>query len=329
MEPFERFEEAWSKWAGVNNVVGCSSGTAALHLALEAMRLPLGSEVIVPDYSMVACARAVVLAGHTPVFCDVTPDRLVLCPEPMETCITDKTRAVIAVASYGRMVNMPAVSELAEKYSLKVIEDLAEAHGVPPHPNTDAACWSFYKNKIIAGEEGGAVSFKNIHHAARAKSLRSIGFTPEHNYTHIPRGHNYRLSNAHATLILDSIASTHDDGARRLTERIYDQAMPVEWRMPRRDAVWVYDFRIPGLTETEQAGLVGQLQATGLAARYGFRPLSSQEEFRGSSRVPTPNSYQARYEVVSLPILPAHRLIRVGEQFSETPAGKILRKFKS
>jgi len=313
MQAYERLETAFAQWAGVENVVGCSSGTAALHLALEALQLPPGSEVILPDYTMVACARAVTLAGLTPIFVDVDAKTLLIDPLKVEEVLEQhpapryqKQRVIMAVHVYGRRCNMEALSELADKYDLFLIEDLAEAHGVEPHPGTDAACWSFYKNKIIHGEEGGAVAFRDPKAAKMARSLRTLGFTEAHDYTHIPRGHNYRLSNAHAELILASLHNATSELRRRQEMCAYlDRWCLPEWKQPAREVCWVYDLRIPNLDYSKQRGLVEYLRASGIPARYGFKPMTFLEEYvpeRNNSK--TPHSYDASREVIYLQLDP-------------------------
>lgn len=319
MESYERFEKEWARWAGVENVVACSSGTAALHLALEALRLPQGSEVILPDYTMVACARAVTLAGLVPVFIDCGKD-LLIDPELISQYVDKHPSkwlkqpvAIMPVHVYGRSCNMPAIHDIAAKYDLAVIEDLAEAHGIPPHPNTDAACWSFYKNKIVAGEEGGAISFTGGREPeyALAKKLRSLGFTEEHDYTHIPRGHNYRMSNSHAKIILDSTTNrwgclqdaTANLGHRREVEGWYDKFCPQEWCQPKRDAVWVYDLRISNLLYLQRP-VIEALRNVGIAARYGFKPMSTQEEYKTCRKVGGNEALSASKEVIYLPVQP-------------------------
>ena len=189
MHPHEQLEQRLEKtpWVGGKYAVACNSGTAALHLALEALQLPPG-EVIVPNYCMVAVARAVVLAGHTPVFVDCHPDTLLTDNDRWPLMVdATKYRATMVVHNYGREAYRP--------YDTMIIEDLAEAHGIVPDLRS-VACWSFYKNKIVAGQEGGAVAFPKRKQADLARQLRCIGFTPEHDYTHIPRGHNYRLADS-------------------------------------------------------------------------------------------------------------------------------------
>ena len=300
MLPHEELEEKFGSWLQVPNVVACSSGTAALHLALESLKLPPG-EVILCDYNMVACARAVALAGLRPVFVDCD-EKLLIDPDLVADAVTKDTVAIIATHVYGRRCDMAAINQIADKHQVCVVEDLAEAHGVKPHPQTDAACWSFYRNKVVAGEEGGAVSFLSEAAAKLARSLRTLGFTDAHDYTHRPRGHNYRMSSLHASAVLESLryvkSSLH---YRRLVESWYDAGCPSEWKQPQRDVVWVYDVRIPGLTAQKQASVVANLRRRGVEARYGFKPMTTLAEFLEE---PSPNirARSAAREVIYLPV---------------------------
>lgn len=279
MEAYQELEKRFGEWTGCDNpnTVAVSSGTSALHVALEALELPQGSEIIIPDFTMVACPRAAVMAGLKPVFVDCGPD-LLIDTSLLKYALRDKTKAIMAVHIYGRRCNMVAIHSFAGLHGLKVIEDLAEIHGVKPHTDTDAACWSFYRNKIIAGEEGGMIAFKSQHAEDRARSLRSLGFTPEHDFNHIPRGVNARMSNAHAELIIASLkAYEWNYQKRRVIESLYNSFIPLEWKMPKRDAVWVYDILCPRGIDT--ARLVKNLNEGGCAARLGFKPMSKQKEF--------------------------------------------------
>jgi perosamine synthetase len=304
MFPHELLETAFEEFTDNRKVVACSSGTAALHLALETLDLPYGSEVILPDFTMVACARAVMLAGLMPVFVDVKAD-LTMDPRLVEKACTIHTSAIMAVHMYGRRCNMDAIAEIAAKKQAYLLEDLAEAHGVRPHEDTDAACWSFYKNKIIGGEEGGAVAFLEPEFTYRARQLRSLGFTEDHDYMHIPRGHNYRMSDSHAQLILDSIAKYDINLAeRRRLEAMYDKLLVPNWRMPEREAPWVYDIRMPGLSRTNQKRLVQFVQSAGIAARMSFLPMTGQAEFSRARRELNGTSRTASQEVLYLPLTP-------------------------
>lgn len=298
------YQELEVKWAEFNDLdpagmVACSSGTAALHLALEALRLPPGSEVITSDFNMIAVPRAITLAGLTPMFVDCREDLLI---DP-EWALPGFPTIVTHV--YGRRV---LVEHLASPG--RIIEDLAEAHGIKPHDTTDAACWSFYKNKIVAGEEGGAVWFRDPENNKRARSLRSLGFTDAHDFNHIPRGHNYRLANSLANKILTSLSLYKDNyGGRRASEATYDAVCPAEWKMPPRDAPWVYDLRVRGdylpYTPPElQNKIVRTLREAGIEARHAFKPMSEQEEFKNCIKVGGGNATRLSHEVIYLPLLP-------------------------
>lgn len=329
MEAYERLETEWAAFNGLDpaGMVACASGTAALHLALEALQLPPGSEVVTCDFNMIAVPRAVAMTGLTPVFVDCRADDLLMDPRHLEELgSTTADRALIAVHVYGRQCPMEAVGWWCKHHgpitkNEWLIEDLAEAHGVAPNRYTDAACWSFYQNKIVAGCEGGAVWFRDPARAALARQLRSLGFTAAHDFNHVPRGHNYRMSNAHAELILASLERYPANLARRrMLEEACDEACPPEWRMPRRDAPWVYDLRIPGMTVLQQDAVVNALKMAGIAARHAFKPMSWQDEFNRCRLVfdaepcrdfrgpgigkSVPNSLVASREVIYLPLTP-------------------------
>ncbi len=316
MQSYEQLEREIAEWSGMPHVIACSSGTAALHLALEALQLPRGSKVVVPDFMMIACPRAVTLAGLEPVFVDCD-ERLCMADGVWGQAVAPETHAVMFVHVYGRRCQFP---KEWDEYgaSLSIVEDLAEAHGVQPHPQTDAACWSFYKNKIIAGEEGGAVGFRDLKRAALARQLRSLGFTDEHDFTHVPRGCNYRLSNANAELITHNFRPKRETrynqvdsplwiwkvNKRREAETWYDELCPSEWRMSPRDAPWVYDLRIPGMMPLRQTELVRALRAAGVEARHAFKPCSQQEEYRYCPVYGSGNAAVASREIVYLPLTP-------------------------
>ena len=297
MQPFEALEDEFAThliglgWrAGRGNltasvrdcVVACSSGTAALHLALEALGLPRGSRVVVPDLTMVACARAVHLAGLRPLLVDCGEDLLMDLDGLYDAVKAPGVSAVMAVHVYGRLVDMDHVETAAVSgpATLAIVEDMAELHGVAPHPATDAACWSFYRNKVIRGEEGGAVAFQDPAHAAKARRLRSLGFTDAHNFYHEPRGHNYRMANLLAAPIRESLARVNETIAvRRQIEAEYEVECPPALRMPPRACPWVYDLRIPGISAGKQNEVVRALRGAGIEARHCFKPMSTLPEF--------------------------------------------------
>ncbi len=314
MQPYETLEHSWANFNKVmpSNMVACSSGTAALHLALESLKLTHKSQIVIPDYTMIACPRAASLARLHPVLLGCTPSLLMdldALDDALCNCTNYSSRhsasAIMVVHVYGRVVNMAEVHALAAKYGVKVIEDMAEAHGTKPHPKTHAVCWSFYKNKIVAGEEGGAVYFKEEEQANLARELRCIGFTKDHNYLHTPRGHNYRLANLLATPILESIEDYHTNLAeRRYLEAAYDYRCPEHYQMPPRDCPWVYDVKLPITNPLLQSRIVQRLNYLGIAARYGFKPMRDQEEYKGSPYFGNHLSKRYATQMIYLPLTP-------------------------
>ncbi len=336
LEDYEQLELEFGQWEGCgwSNTVACASGTAALHLALEALQLPLGSKVLVPDYTMIACARAVTMAGLEPVFVDCGED-LLIDPDQLEKHYNLGVRAIMPVHIYGRRCNMERIMLFAKTYSLAVIEDLAEAHGILPHPESDAACWSFYSNKIIAGEEGGMIAFHPDKHlrAVLAKQLRCLGFTNDHNFLHIPRGINARMSNAHARLALGSLRQFEENHSKRAAvSHWYDALLPSEFRSTPRHTNWFYDIRLPGAVVSHwyDSLILSELRSTprhanwfydirlpGMDvpkvlnnmkmmsvpvccnARLGFRPMTEQPEYKPKTTVEvyTHKSGVTRYEL--------------------------------
>jgi len=300
LRPHEKLELDFSKLMQINYAVACNSGTAALQLAMEALQLPPGSEVIVPEFTMIACARAVSMAGLTPVFADCN-ELLLIDDKTAANAYSPKVRAIMPVHIYGRQCNMNSLHEFAKRRELAVIEDMSEIHGIKPHPDSVAACWSFYRNKIVCGEEGGLAGFKYEEHAKLARSLRCQGFTAEHDFLHVARGINARLSDTHASLILTSLDNLqHNLAVRRQLESLYDEYVPKKMHMPKRKVCWVYDVRLGANQHIN--GVVQRINKAGYAARHGFKPMSMQPEYSGVySHL---QAYAASRNVMYLPVMP-------------------------
>lgn len=305
MEPYLSLEKEFASRFELEHTVACSSGTTALQLALEAFNLPLGSSVLVPEFTMIACARAVTMAGLRPIFVDCGDD-LLMRPDLLVQRSAGDTVAVMPVHIYGRLCNMSHIGDIAKAMDWKVIEDCAEVHGASglqqPKPN-GAQCWSFYRNKIVAGEEGGMIAFYDSKPANLATMLRSHGFTSQHNFMHIPRGINARLSNAHASIVLHSLSKLDRNLVKRRTiEAWYSDRIPAEWRMPAREAVWVYDLLLPVGANSEE--VTQDLNSAGIPARCGFKPMSMQPEYYHPGYIAL-NAYRLSKRVLYLPCDPS------------------------
>jgi dTDP-4-amino-4,6-dideoxygalactose transaminase len=256
--------------------------------------------VIIPEFTFISCARAVTLAGLIPVSIDCGDDLLLDCSILEKTDMTDVV-AVMAVHVYGRRCDMDRIHALASQHKLAVIEDCSEAHGIKLHPKTDAFCWSFYANKVIAGEEGGMISFRRPESAAHARLLRSNGTYSSGEYQHHPRGMNYRLSNTNAELILESLNRfVRESELRAVVAGWYDIFVPLEWHMPTREVNWVYDVLLP--ETVDMYDVCNQLRKAGLDCRPGFKPISQQAEYLGDYL--GLNAYRLSNRIMALPIHP-------------------------
>ena len=203
----EDFEREWASYCGVAHAVGVSSGTDALLLALRGLGIGAGDDVIVPANTFIASAEAVVMAGATPVFADVSPDTLLITPGELESAITPRTAAVIVVHLYGQMPDMDALSLIADRAGIVLIEDAAQAHGASWRGRQAGSigrtgCYSFYPAKNLgAFGDGGAIVTDDTQLAARLRSLRDHGRSQRYRYDHELVGTTSRLDALQAVVL--------------------------------------------------------------------------------------------------------------------------------
>lgn len=201
----KRFEDEFASWIGVRGGVTTNSGTTALHLALAALDVGSGDEVIVPDFTFAASAAAVTYTGAKPIFVDVHPEYWGIQPEKIENKITDQTKAIIPVHLYGHPCEMDPIMEIASEHDLYLIEDAAEAHGAEYKGRKvgnfgDIACFSFYANKIITTGEGGMCVSDDKDLLHKMAYLRSHAMKPEERYWHEKIGFSYGMTNLQAAV---------------------------------------------------------------------------------------------------------------------------------
>ena len=199
-----RFEQEFSAFCNVKHGIACSNGTTALHMAIEALGIGHGDEVIIPTFTMIASANAVIYSGSKPVLVDAELDTWNMDISQIEKKITPGTKAIMVVHTYGHPVDMDKVRAIADKHNLYVIEDAAEAHGALYRGRktgglSDVAAFSFYANKILATGEGGMVVTNNDAFAERARKLRNHFFGKKR-YIHPEVGYNYRMTNVQAAI---------------------------------------------------------------------------------------------------------------------------------
>jgi perosamine synthetase len=287
------FEADLARYHAMPDAVAVSSGTAGLHLALLTLGVGEGDEVIVPSFTFVAVANAVLQVRATPVFAEIDPVTLNLDPASVERAVTPRTRVLLVVHTFGVMADIDALQQIARRHHLVLIEDACEAigseFGDPPNMRKAGACgdlavFGFYPNKQLTTGEGGAVLARDPAHAARLRSLRNQGRQPETGWLdHAEVGYNYRLSDMACALGRSQLHRIGEMLALRTAaaER-YDallQGIPglelPPLTLPRRVISWfVYVVRLPEKVDRDrvQAALTRHGIATG---RY-FAPIHLQ-----------------------------------------------------
>lgn len=199
------FEEGFAKFCGSKHGVAVMNGTVALQLALAALGIREGDEVIVPDLTFVATANAVRYVGAKPVFVDAELSTWNIDPEKIAAAVTKKTKAIIPVHLYGHPCDMDPILEIAKQHNLFVIEDAAEAHGAEYKGRKvgslgSICCFSFYGNKIITTGEGGMCITNDSKLAGRMHFLKDHAMRPEKRYWHPEMGFNFRMTNVQAAI---------------------------------------------------------------------------------------------------------------------------------
>jgi dTDP-4-amino-4,6-dideoxygalactose transaminase len=312
-EAVEEFEQAWAAYCGVPHAVGVANGTDALQLALSALGIGAGDEVIVPANTFVATAEAVVLAGATPRFADVSPGTLLLTPEQLEAAVTDRTRAVIVVHLYGQMPDMDALCQAAARVGLAVIEDAAQAHGATWRGLAAGSigtigCFSFYPAKNLgAFGDAGAVVTADADLARRISCLRDHGRAESSHYRHELVGTNSRLDALQAVVLTAKLARLDDwTQARRRAVAGYRAALAgsaarmVE-ELPGSQGVYhLAVVRVPGRERVEQ-----RLAAMGIQTGIHYPvPCHRQAPYLSFADGRLPAAEEAAAEILSLPIFP-------------------------
>lgn len=310
-EFISKFEDDFADFCGCRHAVAVSNGTAAIHLALKALHIGQGDEVIVPDLSFIATANAVLASGAKPVFADIDRNTLCIDPATIERRVTSRTKAVIPVHLYGHPADMDAIRDLARPLGLKVIEDAAEAHGAAIGGRRvgslgDCGIFSFYANKILTTGEGGMITTNDPVIAARSRLLRDHAMSKQRRYWHDEPGYNYRMTNLQAAIGCAQMARSAELLRKRAeifawyTERLAGvKGISLNRRAPWAEpSYWLICAEFDTLDEAMRATLMSRLADAGVDTRPYFYPMSDMPYFE---RADTPVTHEIYARGINLP----------------------------
>ena len=308
------FEELFVKYHGGRRSLAVSNGTVALHLALEALNIGAGDEVLVPDFTFAASVNAIVYTGATPVLVDVDPLTWNIDVTKAAELITSKTKAIIPVHLYGLPCDMEVIQDLASAHNLLIVEDCAEAlgsyyDGKPVGIFGDAATFSFYGNKTITTGEGGMIVFKDKAVAERAAMLRDHGMQKTRRYWHEEIGYNYRLTNLQAAIgvaqfeRLDEFVSAKIKFAHFYNELFSPTGY---FQIPVRNekiinSYWLYTCMVKVDAPFTRDELIYFLGQKGVETRPVFFPMHIMPPYTGFTKVRLPVSSSLSERGISFP----------------------------
>lgn len=289
-----RLEEGIADYTGRKYGIAVCNGSVALDLAVEALELKEGDEVILPSFTIISCAAALVRKGVVPVLVDSCEDTWNMDVEQLESKITDKTKAIMVVHIYGLPVDMDPVLRIAEQYGLLIIEDGAEAHGLSYRGRKcgnfgTVSVMSFYPNKHITTGEGGMVLTDDAEIAKRCRSFRNLCHKEGQRFVHEELGYNFRMSNIQAAVGVAQLEKLEEHlTIKRMLGKKYQNALksckhlqlPVE-KMPYADNIyWVFGMVIEEQTPVSAAEAIKFLAEKGVGCRPFFYPMHKQPVFR-------------------------------------------------
>jgi perosamine synthetase len=292
------FEDGWAGYCGRRHGVAVCNGTVALQLAVAALDLQPGDEIIMPAFTIISCAMAIIYQGGVPVLVDADRDTWCMDVSAVAARITPRTRAIMPVHIYGHPVDMDPLLELAEHHGLAIIEDAAEAHGAQYLTRRGTAqewrrcgsfgelsCFSFYANKLVTSGEGGMVLTDDEALAGRLRLLRNLAFLPGRRFLHEELGFNFRMTNVQAAIgkaqierIGDTVERKRAIGARYVEALADIPGIRMQVEKPWARSVWWMN----GLVLADKSGYT----AATLATELGARGVETRPFFRGMDRQP-------------------------------------------
>lgn len=296
--PFVRqFEMKMARTVNRKFGIAVCNGSVALDVAVEALGLQPQDEVIMPAFTIISCAAALIRRGCVPILVDSYPDTWNMNVDQIEEKLTDKTKAIMVVHIYGLPVNMDPILSLAKKYDLKIIEDSAEVHGQtykkrPCGSFGDISTFSFYPNKHITTGEGGMVLTNDEYLAKRCRSLRNLCFIPERRFVHDELGYNFRMTNLQAALGLAQLERLEEFIERKramgklyaeLLSNISGLKLPLAKTDYANNIYWVFGLVIHKNVPIDPQKFMTKLNENKIGSRPFFWPMHEQPVFKKMS----------------------------------------------
>jgi perosamine synthetase len=292
----QEFEKQFAAYVGRSEGISVNNGTNALILAMRALDLPQGSEVILPSFTIISCALACVYNNLIPVFVDAEEDTWNIDVSKIEEKITHKTKAIMPVHIYGHPVDMDRILAIAQKHNLFVIEDFAEAIGSEYKGKKcggfgDISCVSFYANKVITTGEGGMCLTDDEALAERLRRLKNLAFVPDERFVHYELGFNFRLTNVQAAVGLAQLERIEEHVKKKIwISKTYNALLaplqekgllrlPVEKKWAK-NTYWMYSILLNENTGLNAKTVMEKLLDFGIQTRPLFYPLHKQPAFQ-------------------------------------------------
>lgn len=326
----QEFELAFAEYLNVKYVVGTSSCTAAIHLALQASEIGPGDEVIVPNITFAATALAVIHSGATPVLVDVDPYTGLILPQNILSAISRKTKAVIAVHLYGQVCDLTAINKVCKDQKILFFEDAAHCiegslGGAKPGTISDGAFFSFYPTKSITSGEGGAFATNNKMLSEKVKLLRTHGLTKTASDRAIEGfrfwdieevGWKYNLNDLQASMLipqLKTLKSRHEKRLRIAAEyhkRLNSNHVKLPNNLNVNHAAHIYSIQVD---PTKRDGLIQHLNNLGIGCSVHYLPLHRITALRFAARneLDLSNSISIGRQIISLPIYPKLKVAEI------------------
>ncbi len=312
-EVTREFESNFADYIGVKHCVGVNSGTDAISLALRALDIGAGDEVITVSLTAVATVAAIDLVGATPVLCDIDPDTRCMEASKVEDLISEKTKAILPVHLYGHPADLPALQAIAKKHNLFLIEDCAQAHGAQIDGKMigsfgDLACFSFYPTKNLgAFGDGGAVCTNNDALADRLRWLREYGW--KERYISYYKGMNTRLDEMQAAILNVKLKHLEHDTQKRIAiAQTYQQALAgLDLKLPNTKPGYRHVYHLYVVETDHREGLQAYLRDNGVGTAIHYPQAVHQQpaynqKIKGFNDLPVTNSLVPK--ILSLPMYP-------------------------